>query len=284
MFMSDNANNFYNAWILNFPRPGRELICSWHVDKNWRKGLKSHISTQADMIDVNAALETMQYESDEGKFRKLHQECCAWCENMYSRFYTYFCDTYVKNMEQWALSFRFGAGINTDMTTEAFHNVLKGLYFERKQNRRIDHLLCKMLRIARDKVFDGLIKTEKSRRTYKMRTTDERLKRGEEIHRDEVTQIDHEKWYVKSQEDDNEMHIVSIKKDTCSCIVHCSKCGVCQLMCTCLCVDFKVRGVTCKHIHAVHTRIIKSHVEKKQNITPMLMTKKGQVFATLKTC
>eukprot|EP00794_Sanderia_malayensis_P002188 gene2188-2490_t len=38
------------------------------VDKNWRKGMKTHISTKDDMADIYAALKTMQFEENESKF------------------------------------------------------------------------------------------------------------------------------------------------------------------------------------------------------------------------
>eukprot|EP00112_Aurelia_sp_Birch-Aquarium-sp1_P025985 Seg8946.1 transcript_id=Seg8946.1/GoldUCD/mRNA.D3Y31 product="hypothetical protein" protein_id=Seg8946.1/GoldUCD/D3Y31 len=151
--MSDVANNFFNAWVANFSRPEKKLLCAWHINKNWRKGLRMHIRAKDDMAEVYAALKTMQMEDDESNFRKLLQEFCTWCEKSYSRFHEYFVEIYVKNKEQWTLCFRAETGINTNMTTEAFHNVLKGLYFQRKQNRRVDHLLCKLLKIAQDKVL-----------------------------------------------------------------------------------------------------------------------------------
>ena len=261
VFMSDDANNFYNAWVLNFPRPSKKLICAWHVDKNWRKGLKSHISTTDDMAVVYAALKTMQFEEDEAKFRKQLQEFCGWCEKTYPRFYSYFFPTYVKHVEQWALCFRIDAGINTNMATEAFHNILKGLYFQKKQNRRIDHLLCQLLKIARDKVFDGLIKSEKGKRTYKMRATDERHKSAAQIKEQDVIKVDRGNWRVRSQEDDSRSYCVSSIEDTCNCIIRCSKCSVCKHMYRCGCIDFNVRGIACKHIHAVHIRQLNCNEE-----------------------
>ena len=43
IFMSDLANNFYNAWCQVFPKPVQRLYCSWHVDRAWRKNLQQHI-------------------------------------------------------------------------------------------------------------------------------------------------------------------------------------------------------------------------------------------------
>jgi hypothetical protein len=54
------------------------------------------------------------------------------------------------------------------MYVESFHNVLKSAYMERKANRRIDNMLNILLKIARDKAFERLIKVEKKTRSKKM--------------------------------------------------------------------------------------------------------------------
>ncbi len=83
------------------------------------------------------------------------------------------------------------------MVTEAFHNILKGLYFQRRQIRRVDHLMCKLLKIARDKMFEGF-KSKKGKRTHKVKETDKRHQRGEEIKEDDVHELERGKWNVRS--------------------------------------------------------------------------------------
>lgn len=251
VFMTDDCNNFYNSWISCFPKPDKKLLCAWHIDKNWRRGLREHVKSQDDIIEVYAALKTLQLEVNEATFRKLLQEFCSWCEESYPRFHAYFTEAYVKRPEQWATCFRAGTGMNTNMYTEAFHNILKGLYFQRKQNRRIDHLLCRLLKVARDKIFDGLIKAQKGKRTYKLKESEKRHKSGEKISEEDIQQINPTSWYVRSQEDEETSYKVSRVNEVCACYIKCSKCEVCHHMFNCECIDFNVRGIACKHIHAV---------------------------------
>ena len=91
--MSDDASNFYNAWAANFPKPGKKFICAWHVDRNWRKGLKTHIATMEDMLEVYAALKTMQYEEHDSHFRKQLKQFYARCETTFPKFHNYFLET-----------------------------------------------------------------------------------------------------------------------------------------------------------------------------------------------
>ena len=75
---------------------------------------------------------------------------------------------YCGRTEQWAYCFCIGTPANTNMAVEAFHRYLKVVYLEGKQNRRIDHLLAILLRIARDKVYDRAIKLEKGKSTHRI--------------------------------------------------------------------------------------------------------------------
>ena len=99
VFMSDAANNFYNAWILSFPVPYPKLICSWHVDKNWQKNLQ-HVSTQEEHGKIYKALKMIQMELQETVFQKLVQDFKSWCEEKYPSFNSYFMDTYMHSPEQ----------------------------------------------------------------------------------------------------------------------------------------------------------------------------------------
>lgn len=60
-------------------------------------------------------------------------------------FCNYFHDYYAKRPEVWAYCYRIGSGINTNMYAEAFHKVLKHVYFEGKKNQRLDALITMLL-------------------------------------------------------------------------------------------------------------------------------------------
>ena len=56
--------------------------------------------------------------------------------------------------------------MNTNMLVEAFHRKLKTVYFQKKQNRRIERLVFTLLKIAQDLIFEGLRKDEIGKRTH----------------------------------------------------------------------------------------------------------------------
>ena len=55
-FMSDDAEQFYTAWISVFGPGPHKLLCSWHVDRAWRKNIKLIESkeTQAEVYHMVA--------------------------------------------------------------------------------------------------------------------------------------------------------------------------------------------------------------------------------------
>ena len=54
------------------------------------------------------------------------------------------------------------------MFLEAFHQLLKVVFLQHKQNRRIDHLLITMMKIARDKAFQRLQNLTKGKHTHRL--------------------------------------------------------------------------------------------------------------------
>lgn len=54
------------------------------------------------------------------------------------------------------------------MFVEAFHNTLKQVYMQGRVNRRVDKCLHVLLRLARDKAFERLIKLEKGKTTSRL--------------------------------------------------------------------------------------------------------------------
>ena len=68
---------------------------------------------------------------------------------------------YAPHVHEWAYVYRIGTEINTKMYVESFHHVLKIVYLDSKQNRRVDHLLAVLLHFAKDKAFEWIQKLKK---------------------------------------------------------------------------------------------------------------------------
>ena len=52
-FTSDDAEQYYSAWTYVFGIGGtKKVLCAWHVDRAWRKGLNLHIKSQTKRIEI----------------------------------------------------------------------------------------------------------------------------------------------------------------------------------------------------------------------------------------
>ena len=80
-------------------------------------------------------------------------------------FAKYFVMHYSHKKEQWAACYRKDAFINTNMYVEAFHRVLKYVYMKGQINKRLDKSLHLLMKLARDKGFERLVKIEKGKNT-----------------------------------------------------------------------------------------------------------------------
>lgn len=75
------------------------------------------------------------------------------------RFGEYFA-LYVERKHQWAVCFRKGAHINTNMIVEVFHHTLEYIYMKGFTNRRVDYCISLLTQFVRDLLIERLVKLE----------------------------------------------------------------------------------------------------------------------------
>ena len=80
-----------------------------------------------------------------------------------SSFGDYFSTCYASRADQWAAFYRKAAFINCNMYVEAFHHLLKYLYLKGTTNKRVDKCIHVLMKLARDKGFERLVKLEKGK-------------------------------------------------------------------------------------------------------------------------
>ena len=168
-------------------------------------------------------------------------------------FLEYFQENYCTRINQWATHARCYTSVNTNMHIEAFHRLVKTVYFQQKQNRRVDALLNCLLKLSRDKSFERLQKTEKGKNTHRIAEINKRHKNAEGIFCELILTNSSNRWEINSQHGHN---CYTIKKclhhESCSCPMQCSHCGVCIHMYSCTRLDSILHNTVCKHVHLIH--------------------------------
>ena len=148
---------------------------------------------------------------------------------------------------------RKDAFINTNMYVEAFHRVLKYAYMKGKVNKRLDNCLYVLLKLARDKGFDRLIKIEKGKNTARINMIRERHQSSLKLCAALVNETEQNlSWEVTSR-DRTSTYTVSLLNNTCpqQCEIRCYDCDISVHIYTCNCADALIRYTICKHIHLV---------------------------------
>ena len=80
-----------------------------------------------------------------------------------------YLEKYYSNIkEQWALCYRKNSTLNTNMYVEAFHRVLKYIYMKGKVKKSLDKCIFVLIKIARYKGFEQLVKIEKGKNTERI--------------------------------------------------------------------------------------------------------------------
>ena len=158
----------------------------------------------------------------------------------------------------WAPCYRERSIVNTNMHLENFHRLLKTVYMEGKHNRRIDQLLSILLRVARDKAYERLIKVEKGKVTHRISEINRRHQRAQEmlLHGIEVRKVAECTWLVQSSQLDD-MHTVKKLTEDCDCKLTCGHCKACIHMYACTCMDSLIHATVCKHCHIAHMENIR---------------------------
>ena len=254
--MTDDAPHYFSAWqdIFGQSSKTKKLLCRWHIDKTWRKAVKERIQDVNKKPLVYHHLLVIQNESDIIEFNKKLQRFLSWLsQEEMTDFLQYFKQNYCNRISEWATHGRQYTSVNTNMHIEAFHRLVKCVYFQQKQNRRIDCLLNVLLKLTRDKAFERLRKIEDSKLSYRQLEINKRHKRAESLSNDQIvlTSTSENVWLVNSQDKNYSIS----KKKGCSCPLKCSHCGVCVHMYLCSCLDNLLHSIPCKHIHLLHMQL-----------------------------
>ncbi|KAK3923510.1 PKS-NRPS hybrid synthetase [Frankliniella fusca] len=261
VFMSDMANEFYNAWREVFGESEKVFYCIWHVDRRWRKKTKEKVKDLGKQAEVYRALVTLRNILDV----ELFEIAAEGMKNMLKEdrdtepFLDYLTK-YISCKEKWAFCYGGGLGLNTNMFMESMFKKLKYSYMKGKKLRRIDECMNILLRWTRDVDFERMTRLCKGNNSYRQGLINKSHKLSSEVKKEEIIEKeDNFKWIVPSRQPGLESFYTVTRNlsNSCSgCELYCKHCRVCIHEFSCSCHDFLTHGNMCKHIHAVASSFI----------------------------
>jgi len=152
--MSDDEPAFYKAWREVMGVADKQILCAWHILRNWTNNLnKIHCNDKKHI--VFKTLKSLMYETDENYFGIELQKVL---DNLLSDkdtedFRNYFKFTYASRVEKWAYFNRKLVGINTNIYLESLNKSIKHCYLKGKQCKQLDLSINALMSLVRDKSF-----------------------------------------------------------------------------------------------------------------------------------
>ncbi|GFV77209.1 uncharacterized protein TNCV_444391 [Trichonephila clavipes] len=252
VLMTDDSESFFNAWKTVFGIPEKRLLCTWHVDRSWRRSIARLITKKEMQVEAYKIVRSLLVETDEAAFDIMLKEALKMFDEKeeIKEFKIYFEQTYSKRSKVWAYCHRKWYGINTNMHIESMHRTIKHVYLQGKKVKRLDKALFSLMKFVRDRVFDRLISLEKGKVSSKISQLRKRHKVGQSL-TSLCIENNEDEWSVSSTRG-KDIYIVK-RSFTCSkeCTLMCRECNHCLHNFTCTCIDNAVQWNMCKHIHFI---------------------------------
>lgn len=260
VFMSDDAEVYANAWTRVMGQPVHRLLCTWHIDRAWRKNMSKVKGDSILKATIYKTLRALMEITDRDVFAQKLTEFMesAMADEKTVQFAEYFNREYVSRPQLWAYCYRLGLHVHHNMHLEALHRVLKHVHMNGRKVRRMDSCIHALMRLLRMKMRDRLQKLHKGKWTRHLHGIRIRHKKGLSMDSRVITEVMPNQSYAVQGRDLTVAYMVeqsdSVPHENSICPLQCKQCGICIHTFVCNCVDFGLRNTICKHIHAVVSR------------------------------
>jgi len=129
--------------------------------------------------------------------------------------------------------------------------VLKYIYLKGRVNKHLDKCIGILMKLARDKGFERLVKLEKGKNSERIHHIRVRHQESLKMSVSLITEMEeYLTWEAHSADGKNIYHISQLNK-LCpyNCSISCADCHICIHMFSCNCPDALIRATICKHVH-----------------------------------
>ncbi|GFT08449.1 uncharacterized protein TNCV_2324661 [Trichonephila clavipes] len=119
VLMTDDSESFFNAWKTVFGIPEKKDLCTWHVDRSWRRSIARLITKKEMQVEAYKIVRSLLVETDEAAFDIMLKEALKMFDEKeeMKEFKMYFEQTYSKRSEVWAYCHRKCKNLNKNNST-----------------------------------------------------------------------------------------------------------------------------------------------------------------------
>ena len=256
VLMTDDTEVYSNAWNSVMGQPAVRLLCTWHVDRAWRKNLPK-IKGGSDLkAIIYKTIRTLMELTDKDVFAARLGEflSAATDDEKTSEFAEYFRREYASRPQLWSYAYRIGLKVHHNMHLEAMHRVIKHVHLQGRKVRRLDTSIHALMRFVRTKLSDRLLKLHRGKWTRHVGTIRKRHTASMKLTAESCSCLETNMVFTVAGAHD-ELYTVrqsqSVPHDKPTCALTCLDCDICIHTFSCTCLDSGLRNTICKHIHLV---------------------------------
>jgi len=180
VLMTDDAEVHSNAWTIVRGEPAHRLLCTWHVDRAWRKNISEMKGDALMKATVYKTLLALMYIADKEIFQQKLTEFLDNAEedDKMQKFAAYFSKEYACRPHLWTLCHCLGLHVHHNMHLVALHHILKHVHMGGRNVKRMDRCIHALLRLMRSKMDDRLLKVNMGKWTRHLLGIRSRHKKG----------------------------------------------------------------------------------------------------------
>ena len=252
VLMTDDTEVYSNAWNAVMGKPAHRLLCTWHIDRDWRKNLKCVKGDSDFKAVIYKTVRSLMELTDADVFKeKAEQFFSAGMEDERTvEFTEYFWREYVARPELWEYCHRFGLKVHHNMHLEAMHRVIKHVHLQGRKVRRLDKSILALMKFMRAKMSDRLLKLHKGKWTRHIGGIRQRHQSCLKLSTEHCCCVIENVLYTVVGSQDVAYSVRqndAVPHEAQTCALKCHECNICvhSFSCTCL------RNTICKQIHLV---------------------------------
>jgi len=132
ILISDNAPAYVDAWRTVMGPPSDHVLCTWHIDRSWRKNIAKIKQSPEVKAQVYKVLRVVLEAENKDEFECLLESTLRDMEAYEgtAEFLTYFRREYASRPEMWAHCYQFFSLSKHNLHLEAFHRTLKHIFMQ----------------------------------------------------------------------------------------------------------------------------------------------------------
>lgn len=252
IFMSSDIPAFYSTWQKHMGPANTHLLCTWQVDKDWRKALDKLSCSKEKKGRIYKSLKQLMVEPNFKLFRSRIDDILKQLEAdpELKPFWDVFETKYAERNELWATCYRSQQVLHYGAILELVHKNLVECYEEGRVLNSFVKPLNSIFRFSRDKVLEKLQKVPKEFQSGDLGNIC--------LSNEEIQEI----ALMKTDVSEKLLLVPVVERDGCfveynsgnicpsNCVPLCHPCSICFHKFTCTCVENFVNLNICSHVLA----------------------------------